>query len=88
MTTEQRIAVTEGSGLPPAASNAVTVEAPACVDDRQNRLDKIEFLIGVYRMRYMHYVWHDHLPEAGEMERKIDRLLDRWKRVHDCEASA
>jgi hypothetical protein len=54
-------------------------------DDCQCRLDKIEFLIGIYRMRYMHYVWHDHLPEAGEMERKIDRLLERWQRVHNRE---
>jgi chemotaxis regulatin CheY-phosphate phosphatase CheZ len=51
--------------------------------DRQNRLDKIEYLIGVYRMRHMHYVWRDHMPEAGEMERKIDRLLERWQRVRN-----
>jgi chemotaxis regulatin CheY-phosphate phosphatase CheZ len=53
--------------------------------DCQSRLDKIEYLIGVYRMRYMHYVWRDHMPEAGEMERKIDRLLERWQRVRNRE---
>jgi chemotaxis regulatin CheY-phosphate phosphatase CheZ len=53
--------------------------------DRQARLDKIEYLISVYRMRHMHYVWRDHMPEAGEMERKIDRLLERWQRVRNRE---
>jgi hypothetical protein len=33
----------------------------------------------------MHYVWRDHMPEAGEMERKIDRLLERWQRVRNRE---
>lgn len=61
-------------------SEAATVEQ---LPDCQARLDKIEYLIGVYRVRYMHYVWRDHMPEASEMERKIDRLLDRWQRVRD-----
>jgi hypothetical protein len=91
MSTHQRAAVNEYQALLPAAPNAASSQSPVHGDGCQSRLDKIEFLIGVYRMRYMHYVWHDHLPEAGEMERKIDRLLERWKRVHDraaCSASA
>lgn len=50
--------------------------------DRQSRLDKIEYLISVYRMQYMHQVWRDQLPEAEQMAQKIDRLLERWQRVH------
>jgi hypothetical protein len=64
------------------------VAAPTRGADRQSRLDKIEFLIGVYRTRYMHYVWNDHLPEAGEMARKVDRLLERWQRVRNREVSS
>lgn len=88
MSINQRVAVTEYDGMPRTAASATRVEARAGESECQNRLDKIEFLIGVYRMRYMHYMWHDHLPEAGEMERKIDRLLERWKRVRDREVSA
>lgn len=80
---DRRAAATEHQRSLPAAASAVGVEAPVRGEDCQGRLGKIEFLIGVYRMRYMHYVWQDHLPEAGEMERKIDRLLERWQRVRD-----
>lgn len=61
---------------------------PTSRDDQQGRLDRIEYLIGVYRMRYMHYVWADHMNEAGEMQRKIDRLLRRWQRVRDAQSLA
>jgi hypothetical protein len=66
-----------------ATGNAWSFETPGRVDDRQDRLEKIEFLIGAYRMRYMHHVWQDRLPEAADAERRIDRLLNRWQRVRD-----
>lgn len=67
----------------PNAVKMVRVEGGTVPGDRQGRLDNIEYLISVYRIRYMHYVWRNHMPEAGEMERKINRLLDRWQRVRD-----
>jgi hypothetical protein len=82
---DQRATGTAYQAPSPAPATATRVEGSARGADCQSRLDKIEFLIGIYRMRYMHYVWHDHLPEAGEMERKIDRLLERWQRVHNRE---
>jgi hypothetical protein len=66
-------------------SKAATAERVDVRADRQGRLDKIEYLIGVYRSRYVNYIGCNHEPEAGEMERKIDRLLERWQRVRDRE---
>src|SRR5581483_8603292 len=82
MMIDQRATGTAYQVSSPAPVTETRVEESVRGADRQSRLDKIEFLIGIYRMRYMHYVWHDHLPEAGETERKIDRLLERWQRVH------
>jgi hypothetical protein len=69
-------------------SEATTADRVDVRADCQGRLDKIEYLIGIYRMRYVNYVGCNHEPEAGEMERKIDRLLERWQRVHDRELVA
>lgn len=84
MTTDPQAATEQQRfGPAPARTSMVPADAALRRDDRQACLEKIEHLIGIYRMRYMHYVWRDHLAEAEEMERKINRLLERWQRVRD-----
>ncbi|HET6877405.1 MAG TPA: hypothetical protein VFH38_07735 [Jatrophihabitans sp.] len=85
MTTDRGAATAEQSASAPGATIMSGDDAATARHDRQSRLDKIEYLIGIYRMRYMHYVWRDHMPEAAEVTRKIDRLLERWQRVRDRE---
>lgn len=83
MATDREVATAEQPRSAPEVTSMAGVDAAAARDDRQNRLDKIEYLISSYRVRHMQYVWRDRMPEAEEVTRKIDRLLERWQRVHE-----